>query len=814
MGAFLQDTRYGFRNLLRTPGFTIVAMLTLALGIGANTTIFSVMNNTLLKPLPFREVGRVMLLWETFGPGPDNINIVSAPNFWDFKQQNHSFESLAILDSAGRGYNLAAAGSKQEAQQVSGLRVSAEFFSVLGVKPMLGRTFLPEEETLGRDHEVILSYGLWKARYGGDPSLVGKPIRVDGADFTVVGVMPRDFAWQFWSGSRQLWVPVGYTKTDFGRQDNSFLAIGRLKQGVTEAQARLDVAAIANRLQKQYPVDDVNMGATVMPLAEYGMSGVRTVMWTLLGAVAFVLLIGCVNVANLLLARGAARQKEFAIRCALGAAASRVTRQLLTESMLLSLAGGLAGLLLAVWTNGLLLRVFKLNELELPLRVVDSISIDARVFVFALLVSLLTGILFGLAPALSALRTDMNEPLKEGGRSSRTSGRSHLRHILVAAEVAFAVVILCGAGLMIKSMQRLVGVDPGLRAKNVLVMWMSVPQEEIYVGPPGLPRFCQDLQEQVGAIPGVLSVGAVAHLPFRGDAGRAFQVEGRPPADPAKMPNSDYSVACPDYFRTMGIPILQGREFTQQDTLNAPGVIVINETMARTIWPKESPIGRAIRLIGNDGPRLTVVGVVGDVHQSGLDAPLRSQFMRPYAQAGWPVMSVVTHTAGAPMSFASPIKKALARALPDRPVSDVATMDEIVSGSTGSRRVPMLLLSVFSALALLLAAVGIIGVVSHSVTQRTHEIGIRMALGARTLDVLTLMVNSSMLWVLIGLVVGIAGSAGLTGLLTGMLYEVQPLDPSVLGGVSLLLGAVALFASYWPARRAARIDPITALRVE
>ena len=814
MGAFLQDTRYGFRNLLRTPGFTIVAMLTLALGIGANTTIFSVMNNTLLKPLPFREVGRVMLLWETFGPGPDNINIVSAPNFWDFKQQNHSFESLAILDSAGRGYNLAAAGSKQEAQQVSGLRVSAEFFSVLGVKPMLGRTFLPEEETLGRDHEVILSYGLWKARYGGDPSLVGKPIRVDGADFTVVGVMPRDFAWQFWSGSRQLWVPVGYTKTDFGRQDNSFLAIGRLKQGVTEAQARLDVAAIANRLQKQYPVDDVNMGATVMPLAEYGMSGVRTVMWTLLGAVAFVLLIGCVNVANLLLARGAARQKEFAIRCALGAAASRVTRQLLTESMLLSLAGGLAGLLLAVWTNGLLLRVFKLNELELPLRVVDSISIDARVFVFALLVSLLTGILFGLAPALSALRTDMNEPLKEGGRSSRTSGRSHLRHILVAAEVAFAVVILCGAGLMIKSMQRLVGVDPGLRAKNVLVMWMSVPQEEIYVGPPGLPRFCQDLQEQVGAIPGVLSVGAVAHLPFRGDAGRAFQVEGRPPADPAKIPNSDYSVACPDYFRTMGIPILQGREFTQQDTLNAPGVIVINETMARTIWPKESPIGRAIRLIGNDGPRLTVVGVVGDVHQSGLDAPLRSQFMRPYAQAGWPVMSVVTHTAGAPMSFASPIKKALARALPDRPVSDVATMDEIVSGSTGSRRVPMLLLSVFSALALLLAAVGIIGVVSHSVTQRTHEIGIRMALGARTLDVLTLMVNSSMLWVLIGLVVGIAGSAGLTGLLTGMLYEVQPLDPSVLGGVSLLLAAVALFASYWPARRAARIDPITALRVE
>jgi putative ABC transport system permease protein len=814
MEALLQDTRYGLRNLVRTPRFAIVAMLTLALGIGANTTIFSVINNTLLKPLPFPEPDRLMLVWETFGKGPDNWNIVSAPNFWDFERQSHSFEAMAIFDSGGRGYNLSATGGRQEAEQVSGLRVSAGFFKVLGVKPFLGRTFLREEETLGRDHEVVLSYGLWKVRYGGDTSLVGRTIRVDGADFTVVGVMPRDFGWQFWSGPRQLWVPVGYTKTDFDRQGNSFIAIARLKRGVSETQARAEMQAIGNRIQRQYPKEDAQMGARVMPLSEFGMQGLRTTMLTLLAAVAFVLLIGCVNVANLLLARGAVRQKEFAIRRALGAAGFRIVRQLVTESILLALAGGTTGLLLAVWSNGLLLHVFKLNSLELPARVLDSIPMDSRVFAFALLISCLTGILFGLAPALSALRSDVNEPLKEGGRSARTSGRSHLRHVLVSTEVALALVVLCGAGLMIKSMAQLLGVDPGLNSKNVLTMWMSVPQEEIYVGPPGLPRFCRDLDEHVGAIPGVVSVGAAAHLPFIGNAGRAFQIEGRPPADPGTMPNADYNVACPNYFRTMGIPIRKGREFTQHDTLGAPGVIVINETMARAIWPKEDPVGRAIRLDGSDGPRLTIVGVVGDVHQAGLDQPVRPQFSRPYTQAGWPVMGIVVRTINAPAAFTASIKNALADVLPDRPVSDVETMESIVRDSTGSRRLPMLLLSVFSLLALVLAAVGIVGVVGHSVAQRTHEIGVRMALGAGTLDVLRLMVNSSMAWVLVGLAAGVVGSAGLTRLLTGLLYNVRPLDPVVLGAVSLLLASVAMLASYLPARAAAKIDPMVALRCE
>ena len=814
MGTLLQDARYGLRNLARNPGFALVAMLTLALGIGANTTIFSVMNSTLLKPLPFPGADRLVLVWETFGKGPDNWNIVSAPNFWDFQRQSHSFESMAIFDSAGRGYNLSATGNRQEAEQVSGLRVSAGFFSVLGAKPLLGRTFLPEEETLGRDREVVLSYGLWQTRYGGDPSLVGRTIRIDGAEFTVVGVMPHEFAWQFWSGPRQLWVPVGYTKTDFGRDDNSFIAIARLKPGVSLAQARAEMQAVGRNVARRYPTEDANMGATVSPLGDFGIEGLRTALLTLLAAVAFILLIACVNVANLLLARGAARQKEFAIRRALGAAGPRIARQLLTESVLLALAGGAAGLLAAAGSTRALFYVFKLNSHYLPMRPVDSISMDGRVFAFALLVSCLTGILFGVAPAVSALRDGLNEALKEGGRGAAAGGQNRLRHVLVASEIALAMVVLCGAGLMIKSMTRLLGVDPGLNPKNVLTVGMSVPQDEIYVGPPGLPRFCQDLDEHVGAIPGVLSVGAVAHLPFQGNAGRGFQIEGQPAAAPGQMPGASYSVACPNYFRTMGIPVLKGREFTAQDTVGAPGAIVINEAMARAFWPKQDPIGRAIRLGGSEGPRLTVVGVVGDVHYLGLDAPVRRQFFRPYMQAGWPVMSVVARTINAPATFSAAVKKAVADVLPDWPVSGFQTMADVVHDSTGSRRFPMLLMSVFSVLALLLAAVGIVGVVGHSVTQRTHEIGLRMALGAGTMDVLRLVVSGNMVWVLAGLTIGLAGAVGLTRLLSGLLYGVRPLDPAVLGTVSALLSAVALFASYLPARRAARIDPMAALRCD
>jgi predicted permease len=806
-----QDIRYAIRQLRKSPGFTLVAVLTLALGIGANTTIFSVLNATLLKPLAFPDPNRLVLVWQTFGKGPDNYSIVSAPNFWDFEQRNHVFEGMALFDSAGRGYNLSASGSGREPEQVSGLRVSASFFGVLGVQPFLGRTFLPEEEIRGKDHEVILSYGLWQRRYAADRALIGQTIKVDGEDFTVVGVMPREFHWEFFSGHRQLWVPVGYTEGDKLRGGNSFISFARLKRGVSVEQARAEMEGIGVRLSQQYPNDDADMGATVVPMSEFGLEGLRRTVWSLLAAVGFVLLIACVNIANLLLARGAARQKEFALRQALGAAGFRIARQLLTESLLLALFGGACGLVLAVWSTALLPTILPVDAFNIPLRQVDSIPVDRWVLGFTLLVSCLTGILFGLVPVVSALRGDVSEPLKEGGRGF-TAGRSNrLRHVLVASEVALALIVLSGAGLMIESMSRLLGVDSGFNPKNALVMSMSLPQEDLYNGPPGHPLFCRDLDERVSAIPGVVAVGAVGHLPLQGDAGRSFAVEGQPDPGQGHRPGARYSVACPDYFKALGVPVLAGREFTHQDTVAAPGVVIINQTMAQKFWPKESPVGRRIL---EDGSWLTVVGVVGDVRHWGLDSETVPQFFRPYTQAAWPVMTVVVRTTGAPMSFMPAIKKAMGEVEPDRPVSDIETMQDVVRDSVGSRSFTTLLLSAFALLALVLAAVGIIGVVSYSVAQRTHEIGIRMALGARTADVLKLTLSGSMTWVAVGVGVGIAGSLGLTRMLGTLLYDVKPSNPLVLGTVSLLLTSVGLLASYIPARRAAKVDPMVALRYE
>ena len=623
--------------------------------------------------------------------------------------------------------------------------------------------------------------------------------------------MPREFHWEFESGHRQLWVPVGYTEGDRYRGAQSFISFARLKPGVTVRQARAEMEGIGTRLSQQYPADDANMSATVMPMGDFGLESLRRIVWALFGAVGFVLLIACVNIANLLLARGALRQKEFALRQALGAAGFRIARQLLTESLLLALLGGVCGLVLAVWGTSLLPAMFPEGGLNLPLRQLDTIPVDRWVLGFTLLASCLTGILFGLVPAVSALRGDVSEPLKEGGRGSTAGRGSRLRHALVASEVALALVVLAGAGLMIQSMSRLLGVDPGFNPRNVLTMQMSLPQEDLYNGPPGHPRFCQDLDERVSAIAGVTAVGAVGHLPMEGDAGRSFAVEGQPDPGRGHRPGARYSVACPNYFKALGVPVLAGREFTHQDTVAAPAVAIVNQSMAQKYWPKESPVGRRIL---EDDSWLTVVGVVADVRNWGLDSGNQPQFFRPYTQAAWPVMSVVVRTVAAPMWYMPAIKKALSEVEPDRPVSDIETMQNIVQDSLGSRRFPTLLLSAFALLALVLAAVGIVGVVSYSVAQRTHEVGIRMALGARAVDVLKLMVSGTMTWVAVGVGVGVAGSLGLTRLLGTLLYDVKPSSPIVLASVSLVLTCVGLVASYIPARRAAKVDPMVALRYE
>ncbi|HKW90049.1 MAG TPA: ABC transporter permease [Candidatus Acidoferrales bacterium] len=814
MNTLLLDLRYGVRMLAKSPAFTAVAVLTLALGIGANAAMFSVINATLLMPLPYPNADRLVLVWQTYGLGTDNVNIVSAPNIQDIAKQNDVLGPIGIFDSAGTGYNL----STDVPERVGGVRVSAAFFDVLSIKPLLGRTFLPEEEVQGKDHEVVLTYGLWMRRFGGDPTIIGKQTQIDGASYMVIGVMPRQFEFQFWSRERELFVPVGYTQGDKDRTSNSFVAISRLKPGVTLEQARTELKTIGDRLAKEYPHQDSRMSATVTPLRLFEMGELTMTSLALFVAVGFVLLIACVNVANLLLARGAARQKELAVRRALGATRGRVVRQLITESMLLGLLGGAAGLLVGSVALNLFLPFLPAGLRSLPFRRVGEIAMDDRVFLFAVLLSLLAGVLFGLAPALGQRSVQLMNPLKDGGGRGQTSaGGNRLRHLLVAAEVALAMIVLAGAGLMIASMARLLGVKPGLNPKNLLTLRVSTAQKNLYYSPPDDAHFCQELTQGIGAIPGVVSVSSVSHLPLSGgSAGRGFIIEGRPAPAPGEQPGAGYSIACPGFFRTMGIPIVEGREFVDSDTVNAEQVIVINLAMAKRYWPKEDSLGKHISIGGTDSknPWLTIVGITADFRHDGLDQLPRPYFYRPFTQAGWPQMTVVVRTATSAKGFEKPVRDALARLGGKYPPSSATTMEQIVSDSLGSRRFPMFLLTSFALLSLLLSAVGIAGVVGYSVIERTHEIGIRMALGAQPGDVLSLVLGRSMLWTAGGVVVGIAGAIGVSRVLGSLLYDVRPADPLILGGTALLLVLVALASCYVPARRAMRVDPIVALRYE
>jgi predicted permease len=812
MSSLWSDVRYGIRLWGRNPGFTAVAVLTLALGIGANTTMFSVVNATLFQPLPFPDAERLQTLWKG-GTDPKDLNITSLPNYRDWVAQNHVFQSLALFDSAGRGYNLTSNG---EPEQVSGVRVTASFFDVLGVKPMLGRTFRAEEEEPGKARVAVLSHGLWIRRYGADRSIIGKTIQIDSTPYTVVGVMPEGFTFQFWSRQRQLWVPAGWTAGDQDRGSNSFLCIGRLKAGVTLQTARAEMDTIGKSLARAYPESNAGNTIRVVPVNEYGVERLRPAMFALLGVVGFVLLIACVNVANLMLARAATRQTELAIRSAIGAGQRRIVRQMLTESVLLAGAGGIAGLVLAAWGSSVLPAVLP-NLRSLPLRPMETISLDSTVIVFTLGVALLSGILFGLAPALTVSRSNLAEPLKENGRISSSGAKSRLRYSLVAAEVALTLVVLAGAGMMIASVARLLGVDPGLDPRNVLVMEMSQGQKDLYYGPPDHTGFCDALTTHIGSLPGVISVSAIGHLPLSGgNAGRSIGIEGRPDPGPEKRPGARYSVACPGILRTLGIPLVSGREFNDKDTVGAPGVVLINDAMAKRDWPAEEAVGKRFKIgpVGSDAPWLTVVGVFRTYRHNGLDDDRVPQFFRPFPQAGWPFMSIVTKTASDPAGLIAPVKKALRVIEPAQPVSGVTTMEAVLSDSVSSRKYPMILLSGFALLALTLAAVGIAGVVGYTVVQRSQEIGVRMALGAQPHDVLRLVVGQSLAWMAAGLAVGLIAALMLVRILGSLLYGVTPTDPVVLGSVALVLAVVAVAASVIPARRATQVDPLKALRCE
>ncbi|PYR78528.1 MAG: hypothetical protein DMF86_05625 [Acidobacteria bacterium] len=811
MTTFWRDLRFAARLIRGRPGFTAIAVCTLALAIGANTAIFSVVRSILLEPLPFSEPDRLVLLWEDDGD-PAHQTIVSAPNFQDWTRMSRSFESTAIWE--GQSFNLSGDG---EAQRVSGMRVSSSVFHVLRVQPQLGRSFSADEDVLGRDRVLVVSDGLWRQRFGARRDIVGRTTRVNGVPYEIIGVMPAEF--RFPTRDTAVWAPIGLNKEDSGRGSHSFLAAARLKDGVTFEAARAEMDAIGRALALQYPVDNRGESATITRMNDAAVDSLRPTLLALMGAVALVLAIACVNVANLLLAQASARRREFAVRAALGASTRRLASQLLAEGVLLGAIGGVAGLAVA-WAGtrafeGLLPESIRLA----PFRDVGGIRADPIVLGFTLAISIATALLFSLAPifnlwgGLRGGQTGLG--LKDAGDRAATGRAGALRGVLVAAEVALAIVVLSGAGLMIKSIVRLLAVDPGLNPDNVLVMRMTLPQPDFY-GPPVRRTFCDDVTARVGPLPGVRSVGAISHLPLsNSSAGRGLTVAGFTPP-PGENPSATYRLTCPGYFQTMGIPILRGRDFALSDATDGPGVVIINELTAKKYWPSRDPIGQRLK-IGrpeSDAPWLTVVGIVGNVRHFGLDADVRREIYRPYSQAAWPVMTVVAKTASDPAGFAASVRAALQGLDRDLPVSAVTTMTQIEQMWLGPRRFPMILLSAFAAVALVLAVVGVYGVVSYVVAQRTREMGIRVALGARASQLLVLVVRGAMRPIVAGLILGVAGGAAAGRLLSTLLYQVSPHDPGVLGAIAGVLAVAAVAASLIPARRATTVDPILVLKDE
>ena len=799
-----RNIRYALRILYARPGFTAVAVVTLALGIGANTAIFSVVQSFLLAPLPFPQPDRLVMLWEAQAADPSDRYIVSAPNYLDWQRGMKAFESTGIWEQLN--FNFSGDG---EAERVPGLRVSASTFAMLGVSPQIGRTFRPEEDAPG--HAVaIISDGLWRRRYGGRADIVGHAARINGKPVEIIGVMPRSF--KFVNGTTGVWMPIAFNEEDRARNSHSFQAAARLRPDVTLTAAKAELDTLGRALAKQYADDNNGETATLTPMSELGVLQLRPTLIALSGAVALVLLIACVNVANLLLAQASARHQEFAVRSALGASRLRLAGQVVCEGLVIALAGGVAGLGVAWAGTRTLAGVLPRSMIFVPFRDGGAgIHLDPWVLGFTALVSVTTGLLFSLAPIAGLRRPD----LKAAGDRSTTGRLTYVRTALVATEVALALVVLVAAGLMIKSLVRLVSIDPALDPANVLVLEMALPQPDFY-GPPVRTRFCSDVNDRVAALPGVVSVGAISHLPLSGaSAGRAFTIDGKtlPPGESA---SAAYRLTCPGYFKSMGIRILRGRDFEPRDATQAPGAVIINEETAKRYWPNEDPVGRRIKLGRPQGPDpwMTIVGVAADVRHFGLDQAVRREIFRPYSQAAWPVMTVVVKTASDPARYATTIRSALLGIDPDLPVARVSTMEAIGRNSTGARRFPMMLLGAFGVVALALAVVGVYGVVSYVVTQRTREIGIRVALGARRQQVLRLVVMGALRPVIAGLAIGAAAAVFAARLLGTLLYEVKPGDPAVVAGIAALLAVAAIAASLVPGARATRVDPIAVLKAE
>jgi putative ABC transport system permease protein len=811
METLIQDLRYAVRSLLKSPSFTAIAVLTLALGIGANAAIFSVIDAVLLKPLPYAAPERLVRL-NHFYPSLNNLRAgVSVPGFRDYDKQTAVFEKVGVEN--GMAMNLTGSG---DPERVIVSLVSGDYFAMLGVPPLYGRGVRPDEAAEGHDHVAVLSYGFWKNRFGSDSTVVGQSLQLNSEAYRIVGVMPPGFK-DFFSNQTQLFVPITFKPADFGddRRTNEFLSyIGRLKPGVSVAKAQADLHALAVRLRGQYSNSYApDWDLQVTPLAEEAAGNVKTALFILLGSVAMVLLIACANVANLQLARTAGRTREIAVRVALGAAPRRLMRQLLTESVLLALTGGGLGVLFALWAVPALL---SLNPQYLP--PTASVSVDPAVLLFALLVSIATGLVFGIVPALQVARSDVHESLKEGGRGAvGERGSMAMRRALVVTTMALALTLLAGAGLLVRSFARVTAIEPGFRADHLLTFMVNLPTAK-YGNDTTRTEVLQRIVAAVRATPGVVEAGGTSNIPFGGNWSTAsFNVEGYQPSKGVPTPWGDVRVVTDGFFPAMRTPLLKGRQFAAADR-EGPRVTIVDEEMVKRYWPNADPIGKRItfnRLSDTNITWITVVGVVGHMMHEGLDAKPRVQYYFPLGQGrGLPFLGVVVRTQGEPMAALAAVRSAVRGVDPDLPLANVNTMETLVEQSTGPRRFSMLLIGLFAGLAMLLASIGLYGVMSYTVTQRTRELGVRVALGAGAREVMGLVLGQGARLAVTGVAIGLVVSLAITRVMQGMLYGISATDPVTFVVIPLLLVAVALLASYLPARRAMRVDPIEALRSE